>query len=45
MLTFINGKSAVVNAKDNVNFKGAKDIVEKFFRDIKATKDGIETTK
>lgn len=42
-LTFVNGKSALLNIKDNANFKKAENVVEKFFKNINVSKDGVET--
>ena len=42
-LTFVNGKSALLNMKDNANFKKAENVVEKFFKNINICKDGVET--
>ena len=42
-LTFVNGKSALLNMKDNAQFDKAESVVEKFFKEIKVGKDGVET--
>lgn len=42
-LTFVNGKSALLNMKDEANFKKAETVVESFFKEIKVGKDGVET--
>jgi hypothetical protein len=42
-LTFVNGKSALLNMKDEANFEKAESVVEKFFKEIKVGKDGVET--
>lgn len=40
---FANGKTAFINAKDNADFKGAKDVVEKFFAGkISVGADGVK---
>lgn len=44
-LTFVNGKSAVLNVKDDANFDKASDIVDSFFKDMEVSKDGIKATK
>ena len=41
---FANGKTAIVNARDNAQFAGAKDVVEKFFAGkVSVGKDGVST--
>jgi uncharacterized protein YceK len=41
---YANGKTALVNARDDGNFTGAADVVEKFFAgEITVSKDGIKT--
>ena len=42
-LTFVNGKSALLNMKDNAKFEKAEKVVEKFFKEIKVGKEGVET--
>lgn len=42
-LTFVNGKSALLNMKDEAKFEKAESVVEKFFKDVKVSKDGVET--
>ena len=42
-LTFANGKTALLNMKDEAKFEKAESVVEKFFKDIKVGKDGVET--
>lgn len=42
-LTFVNGKSALLNMKDEAKFEKAESVVEKFFKEIKVGKDGVET--
>lgn len=44
-LTFVNGKSAVLNVKDNANFDKASEVVDSFFKDMEVSKDGIKATK
>lgn len=42
-LKFANGKTAIINAKDNKNkFAGSADVVEKFFSSYEVTKDGMK---
>lgn len=43
-LTFVNGKSAVLNVKDNAKFDKASEIVDSFFKDMEVSKDGIKAT-
>ena len=39
---YANGKTAIVNARDNSKFTGAKDVVEKFFAGkVEAGPDGV----
>lgn len=40
---FANGKIGFVNAKDKVDFTGAKDVVEKFFTEVAVGADGIKS--
>lgn len=43
ILTFANGKTAIVNAKDKAEFKGTADVVSKFFKDMEINKESIKT--
>lgn len=45
VLTFANGKTAIVNTRDEANFKSADEVVSKFFKNIEMTKDGLKTSK
>lgn len=41
-LKFANGKTAIINAKDNKDkFTGSADVVEKFFSEYSVNKDGM----
>ena len=41
---YANGKTALVNARDDSDFTGAKDVVEKFFAGkVSVGKDGVST--
>ena len=42
-LTFVIGKSALLNMKDEAKFEKAESVVEKFFKEIKVGKEGVET--
>lgn len=43
VFTFANGKTAIVNAKDNAQFNGTADVVSKFFKGLELNKNGIKT--
>ena len=44
-LTFVNGKSAILNIKNNANFTNANGVVDSFFKDIEIGKNGLKQGK
>lgn len=42
-VTFANGKTALINAKDAAKFTGVDGVVQNFFKNTKISKEGIET--
>ena len=44
-LTFVNGKSAILNLKNNANFTNANGVVDSFFKDIEIGKNGLKQGK
>ena len=44
-LTFVNGKSAILNMKNDANFTNANGVIDSFFKDIEIGKDGLKQGK
>ena len=44
-LTFVNGKSAILNIKNNANFTNANGVVDSFFKDFEIGKNGLKQGK
>lgn len=43
VLTFANGKTAIISTKDGAKFTGVSDIMTGFFKNLEVTKDGLKS--